>query len=754
MALTRTTLILLLCSLVAALPAAAGEATPTPVVPAASTLATVPAAAVPRIGLVLGGGGARGFAHLGVLRELEKLRIPISCIAGTSAGALIGGIYANGESVAMMQREFRDADWDLMLSGKPPRSSVPYNRKRDDYRNLFDFTVGARDGELRLPLSAINAQQIDLYIRTLTQDRAIDSFDHLPIPFRAVATDLSTGDAVVFDHGSLATALRASMAVPGLFDLVQYDNKLLVDGGLARNLPIEDIKGRCADRVIVVDVGTPLLKKEEIRSWLDVLDQSSNLIIARNVREQLARLDADDILIRPDLNGFTTSSFADNQAIIERGAAAVAPLKARLAALSVSPQAYAAWKAGLVAPAEPRIDAVKVVTSTRYVDPTALERQLGDAHGGSLAGARQNLSDVFDQGDFDSLTYAIVPKDGRNVLEVYPVERAVGPNYLRFGLGLNSSTPGESNYTFMASHLRTWINSAGASWRNDLQVGGTRLLHSEFYQPWSATSPFFVAAYGGYQELNWPLFDANHKKYAQVTVDGTSAGFDAGLALGKYGEMRVGPYWAHYVPQNTLGTPLPTDPVPRDDINERGLRSRLVVDQFDNPRWPRSGYLFNSAVNVAEPALGSGIDTRYYSLTADKVATFKDVSLRMTVKFNGNLNGLDSGRDFYPQFLGGFLNLSGYQQNELYGSRVALGRLMAYWRAASLPSALGSGLYVGGSLESGKVWDRGLSSGNSPWLLGGSLFVGADTLIGPLFIGLGDAHGGTLTGYMFLGVDY
>ncbi|WP_028534257.1 patatin-like phospholipase family protein [Paludibacterium yongneupense] len=739
MGLTRKILILALCAFAVATPALAGDS---------------PRAPVPRIGLVLGGGGARGFAHLGVLRELEKLRIPISCIAGTSAGALIGGIYANGESLDTMQREFREADWDLMLSGRPPRSSVPYNRKREDYRNLFDFTVGARDGELRLPLSAINAQLIDLYIRKLTHERSIDSFDHLPIPFRAIATDLSNGDAVVFDHGSLATALRASMAVPGLFDLVQDDKRLLVDGGLARNLPIEDIKGRCADRVIVVDVGTPLLKKDEIRSWLDVLEQSSNLIIARNVREQLALLGSDDILIRPDLNGFSTSSFADNQAIIERGAAAVAPLKAQLATLSLSPEAYAAWKAALVAPAEPHIDVVRVAAPTKYVDKTALEQLLGDARGISLDDARRQLDEVFDQGDFDSLTYSIAPKDGRNVLEVYPVERSVGPNYLRFGLSLNSSTPGESNYTFMASHLRTWINSAGASWRNDIEVGGTRLLHSEFYQPMSATSPFFVAAYGGYQEQNWPLFDAAHKKYAQVTMDGTSAGVDAGLALGKYGEMRAGPYWSHYVPQNTLGTPLPTDPVPREDINERGMRWRLVVDQFDNPRWPRSGYLFNSAVNVAEPSLGSGIDTRYYALTADKVTTFQDVSVRMTVKMNGNLNGLGSGHDFYPQFLGGFLNLSGYQQNELYGSRVALGRLMTYWRAASLPSALGSGLYVGGSLESGKVWDRGLTRGNSPWLLGGSVFVGADTLIGPLFVGLGNARGGTLTGYMFLGVDY
>ena len=196
----------------------------------------------PRIGLVLGGGGARGFAHLGVLEELERLRIPIDCLAGASAGALIGGFYASGRPVAELQQQFADADWDTMLAGRAARSNVPFTVKRDDFLNYFDFAVGVRDGSLQLPRGAINSQEIDLFIRDLARNVHRDSFDDLPIPFQAMATDLTTGEPVTFRSGDLATALRASMAVPGLFDPVPYGNSLLVDGGLARQLPIQNLK--------------------------------------------------------------------------------------------------------------------------------------------------------------------------------------------------------------------------------------------------------------------------------------------------------------------------------------------------------------------------------------------------------------------------------------------------------------------------------------------------------------------------------
>jgi NTE family protein len=295
-----------------------------------------------------------------VLKELQRLHIPVRCIAGTSAGALIGGMYANGLSLDEMSQEFKSADWDQMLSGKPARADVAFDRKRDDYKNYMDVTFGIKDGGLRVPRGAINSQAIEMFIHKLTRDRTIDDFDKLPIPFRAVAADLVTGDAVVFKQGSLARALRASMAVPGLFDLVEENGILLIDGGIARNVPVQDVKGRCADHVIVVDVSSPMLKANEIQNWFDVVAQTTNLGISRNMVAQMRLLDDDDQVIRPDLQGYTAASFGDNQAIIERGRVAAAGLASRLARYSVSEEEYARWKKRLVRPRAPLLDEIRV----------------------------------------------------------------------------------------------------------------------------------------------------------------------------------------------------------------------------------------------------------------------------------------------------------------------------------------------------------------------------------------------------------
>jgi len=244
----------------------------------------------PRIGLVLGGGGARGLAHLAVLQELENLRIPISCISGSSAGALVGGIYATGRPLDEVVKRIRDADWDLMLSGTPARQSLPFSAKINDDKNLTDVTLGLDGNGLRLPRRAIGSQRIDRFVRELTEDAYATSFDDLAIPFKAVAANLVSGDARVFSSGDLATALRASMAVPGVFDLVELDGDYLVDGMFARNLPVEDIKGKCADIVIAVDVGMPTLRADQIHSLLDVVAQSLNIAPHRNVVEQISPL--------------------------------------------------------------------------------------------------------------------------------------------------------------------------------------------------------------------------------------------------------------------------------------------------------------------------------------------------------------------------------------------------------------------------------------------------------------------------------
>lgn len=702
------------------------------------------------VGVVLGGGGARGFAHLGVLRELQRLHVPIRCIAGTSAGALVGGMYANGLDLDEMAADFRDANWDQMLSGRLPRTDIPYDKKRDDYKNYLDVTFGLQNGQLRVPRSAINSQQIEMFIRKLTHDRQLDSFERLPIPFRAIATDLANGEAVVFDKGSLAEALRASMAVPGLFDLVETQGRLLVDGGLARNLPIQDAR-QCASHLIVVDVGTPPLTKDQINNLFDVVAQTSNLMVSRNVKEQMALLQEGDVLIRPDLNGYSAASFGDNQAIIQRGTAAALAQAKELERFAISPERYAEWRKRLQLPPYPVVDDIQVKSDGHFVNTDGLAKSIASLKGGEAVGeVREKLRDVFAMGDYDQLSYVIDSSNGRNVMTVMPLERSIGPNTVHFGLSLNSSTPGDSNFSFLASHQRNWLNPAGGSWRNEMAIGNDKLLKTELYQPWSYDSPLFAAVSVSYHQQPLSFYDDNHIKYAEVSNDVTSFNADVGTVLGRYGEFRVGLFDSRvesYLSEGTFAL-LPNTVT----HSYAGVSSRFVIDQFDNPRWPRSGYFMNTVLTSSLPAMGSYTASRDYNAIVEGVKTFGDTTFRLTGKVCGIVDRQPD--DYRLESLGGFLNLTGYQAGELLGNKVALSRLMVYWRASSLPSVLGSGLYAGVSGEVGRVWDNPFDGSTTQWIPAGSVFLAADTILGPFFLGVGNAKNGKLSGYLYLGADY
>ncbi|UGA38017.1 patatin-like phospholipase family protein [Chromobacterium haemolyticum] len=585
------------------------------------------------------------------------------------------------------------------------------------------------------------------------------SFDQLPIPFRAVATDLATGEPVVFSQGSLARALRASMAVPGLFDLIEDDDgRLLVDGGLARNLPIQDVKGRCADRVIVVDVSTPLMKAKEINSLFDVVAQTSNLMVSRNAKEQLRKLDKRDLVIKPDLSGYTSASFSEHQAITQRGEEAAKALAKQLSAYSVSEEEYAAWKRRLVRPHFPLIDKIQVEGKPgQFTKPEQLAKSLAfSSVVEPISSAQSRLRGVFAGGDYDRLTYRVDNVSGRNVMTVSPLERSIGPNFLRFGLNLNSATPGESNFNFLASHEWRNANSAGGAWRNDASIGQNKLFKTEWYQPLYEGSPVFGAVSLGYRQDFLPIYNADHSLNTEWNNDVGSVRLDGGVALGQYGEWRIGAYRD----DNHFGSRVSWFPgfVP-PNFRDTGVGTSLIVDQFDNPRWPRSGYFFSGRLTKSIPSWGSDVNLTSYNTTLEYAKTLGSITIRLSAKNKGALNLKDrEDAQTLPRSLGGFLNLSGYQESELIGDRSSLFRSMLYWRASSLPSAIGSGVYAGISMELGKIWGRvraeDLTSQDTNWIPAGSVFLAADTIIGPFFVGVGTARGGKPTAYLYLGSDY
>lgn len=703
-----------------------------------------------RVGLVLGGGGARGLAHLGIIDELEKLHIPISCIAGTSAGALVGGIYATGADVTELIQKVKTADWNSLLSGAPDRRKLPYLRKIDDNKNLSSPTIGLTADGLSVGRSLVGSQRIDRFLRELTGGLTSESFQSLPIPFVAIATDLETGDLVEFHSGDLATALRASMAVPGVFDVVDDEGRLLIDGMFARNLPIENLKGGCADIVIAVDVGMPTLKRDEIRSLLDVANQTLNVMTGKNVVASRRLLDERDILIEPQLDGFTPASFTDAAAIIERGRAAATAVAARLSTLAVADGSYRAWKQSLQARATavipPPVD-MRISSTTHFPQPLIQKVIEGDHPPASQEDLEQRIELLFNTGDFDTIGYRYSLSATPPVTEVRVAERGVGPNRLRLGVGIEIDSYRTSNVALLANYQMAWLTERGTRWKNDIRVGNNSELVSELYQPlWPSA---LIGSVRGYiRNVKFPVYNTVGANLGDLDVRTAGAEAGVGYTFGEYGELRSYAFLSDV--QTSVLSGLSKY---KADGGARlyGYSIRGAVDQFDNPRWPRNGYrgeinsFWVKSSDSGEPSMTMG------ALDVDLAQSFGELTARSSLQMRAT--SAPYARFGQINQLGGFLRLSGLETGRIAAAETFFGRLMLYHRVSALLPQLGSGTYMGGSLEVGKA--KGLLSGDvMPRVIpAASVFVGADTFIGPLYFAIGNAnyHGSNWAGYIYLG---
>jgi NTE family protein len=709
--------------------------------------ATTPAAK-PRICLVLSGGGARGAAHIGVLKVLEELRVPVHCITGTSMGSLVGGAYASGTSVAEMETMVGDITLELLFKEKPPRQDTAIRRKLDDRTNLVTPEIGVRDGALLLPKGLVSGVQLETVLRKLARAKGYRKFDELPIPYRAVATDLVTGKAVIFKEGELALVMRASMSVPGAVAPAEFDGHILVDGGLTNNLPVDAARAMGADVVIAVNLGSPLLKREELGSFLGATGQMINILTEQNVQASLASLKPTDILIEPELGDFSAADFDNLTKTIPIGEAAARKVAARLAALALPPQQYAALRASQHTPAAldtRAVDEIRFETMAR-VDPRVAAGILDTTAGQPLDQDMldRDLRRLYGTGDFEHVSYRLLEEPGRRILSVDAVEKSWGPNYLRFGLGLSSDFKGDAFFNLLASYRKTWLNSLGAEWRTDLQIGRTSRIFTEFYQPLVVGRYLFVAPSAEIERRAVDIFQGN-ERIASYDVNTPRVALELGSQLTKYGEIRVG------VAAARVTTRLDTGP-PYLDVNPKTTKQvgpivRAVVDQLDSANFPRSGYA--GSIHISSPQSGMGSDSSYTKGEVDAVgyASFGDHTFGLGLRGAGPLAGALPRSD-YSQW-GGLLQQSGYRTGALIGETLAFGRLTYHYKLARVN--LLEGVYAGFSLEAGRV-GKPLVPGSPEGLLkSSSVFLGMDTPIGPLYVGYGRAGDGSSSSYLFLG---
>lgn len=703
----------------------------------------------PKIGLVLSGGGARGVAHVGVLKALAELHVPVDYIAGTSMGALVGGLNAGGLPPAEIEKVFEEADWHYLLSDAPPRESQSYRSKQRDFDMNQNIQLGiSPGGEVQIPAGLVAGRKLLVKLRELTLPvRNVADFDHLPIPFRAVATDLGNGDKVVLDHGDLADTMRASMAVPGVFTPHRIGNRLLVDGGLSSNLPIDVVRAMGAEVVIAVDVSSALYKENELTSALAVTDQVLNIVIQRDTQAQVRTLGPRDIYLRLPLADTGSASFLASAKGIPVGYAETMRHAAELRALAVPPAEYAhlAERQNIAHPAGVELSFVRVEGPDGPAQRDLQEKIPFEA-GERLEFSSLNnyLVGLDGMRGYEVTDFRLVEDGGKTGLLLKTRKKADGPNYLHVGAELAYGTPANAAANLLAEWRMTELNSLGGTWDTLLSLGTFTRLFSEFYQPVTPARYLFVAPSVRYAGQIIDARDAGDDR-RRFTLQTATLDLDAGVRLGQIGELRVGYEFGASWINRPLGLPEGVEGATR-----RGqARASLGFDTLDRTGFPTKGWFERAEVSVSDPALG-GTDT-YGRLGVEllRPITFGNNTVVPRVKVGLRLGGNEL--PYYDRFaLGGFLNMSGFTRADLYDQNSLLAELVYYRRLARLPPGLGDALYGGFSLEAGNVWARLRDVRPGKAIYGGSVFVGADTLLGPVYLGLGGAASGNGAFYLQL----
>ncbi len=710
---------------------------------AACVAAPAAAGARPRVGLVLSGGGALGIAHVGVLEALEEMHVPVDVVAGTSMGAIVGGLYASGYSPAELETIVATLDWRELLRDKPDRRTIPFRRKVDDLTYLSPIELGFSGGRLRMPAGMIAGHRLGVTLRVLgLRALGVADFDALPLPFRAVATDLATGEMVVLSHGDLATAMRASMAVPGVFSPVDVDGRLLADGGVVRNLPVDAARAMGADIVIAVDLGQPLAAGGRPDTIASVIARTSDMLTRLNVERSLADV---DVLIRPEVAGYGLLDFRRWREILPKGRLAAGEMAGSLSALAVGEDEWRAHVACLRRET-PRFRITEVaVDPGKGLSPDVVRRSVRTRPGRDLdvAVLQADLERLFDLGEYEAVEFALRPDGDGWALALTGRQKSWGPNYLRFGLSMLTDLEGASEFNLLGAITMTRLNRLGAEFKAAAQLGGSPLAAVEFYQPLGARAPLFAAvtADGSGVKVQVPVGDAT----VQYRVATSSAEAALGLALGPLGEVRVGFRRSDTNASPTSGHGGGAATYSHTDA---GLRLSATIDQIDNVNFPKRGVLAFLDLYDARRSLGADEDYRRLDGSVYAAATRGRHTIMGFLKATSALGGtLPPGQG---RALGGLFNLSGLPPGELVGSYGGVGGVLYLFRLGQLP-AFGGGVYAGVSLETGNVWQTRSQIDLGDLRRSGSIAVGADTLLGPVYLAYGLTSGGKDSYYLYVG---
>ena len=535
------------------------------------------------------------------------------------------------------------------------------------------------------------------------------------------------------------------MSVPSIFAPVEMGGRLLVDGGVSNNLPVDVARDMGADIVIAVDISTPLKKREELTSAVSITLQLTGILTRRNTEKQIATLSGKDILIVPDLGGISSADFKESGQAVPKGRAAAEQHREQLAGLAIPEANYADLVGALTArkTTAPVIDFVKLDNRSRVSDAVIMARlHVKTGEPLDVQALDHDIGIIYGLELFENVDYEVVEEDGKNGLLIHVRGRSWGPNYLQFGLRLADNFKGESAYNFGVAYTRTAINRLNGEWRTAAQIGENLGIATEIYQPLDVESRYFINPRLFYADENYYAFSPDDDILAEYRVSRYGIDIGGGREFGAWGEARLG--YRRFAGDLEVSIGDPTLPV--DNFNNGELYGRLAVDKLDDLNFPRAGYFGRLEYLWSDTALGADSD-------------FDQILLNGGFAYTWNRNTLLAGATLFTTpdndapvqnlfRLGGLFNLSGYQMDELSGQQLGLLRLIYMRRIGDFDFL---SMYLGGSLEAGNTWQLTDDIQFNNLIGAGSLFIGLDTFIGPLYIAYGVAENNHDSFYLYLG---
>lgn len=699
----------------------------------------------PVVGLALGGGSARGMAHVGVLQWLEEHRIPIERVAGTSTGALMGASYASGLSPARIQAYLRDADWDTILRPDIPYSQRSYRRKEDDREFSVEIEAGLRHG-LRLQSGLNPGPHLSLMVsRILLPVSGVTRFDDLPIPFRCVATDLEKGQSVVFARGPIATAVRASMSLPGTYDPIRVNGRLMADGGILDNVPVDVVHDMGADVVIAVRVGPPA-QEAPPETIGGIASRAITLMMQALERPRLRRA---DIVILPDMTGLSASDFRKSDEFVRRGYEGAEAKRDALLRYALDETTWAKYKAARDAK-RPGVDVPLGFVEVSGVSDgagTQIATQLV-RHIGAPARAddlEADISRIIGLGRYASATYGRKAQGDSEGIAIEVREKPYGPPFVRFALDVDNDEK-DVNLNVGSRVTLMDMTGLGSEWRFDVSGGSILSVGTELYQPLGGERPVrggaFVSPRLGYTRVSENLYDGEDL----VAIYGrqrTGAGLDLGWNSGGATRLRAG-YEEAYIRNATRVGDSSRQP---GSGAERSVRARFDYDGRDAAYLSDHGVRVTSSVQwflkapEARDAFGSFEGTLRAATPAGGLGVLA-ASLEGGAQFGARAPSQ------YAFSLGGPFRLGAFPRNAFRGPKYVLATVGLRHAIGRLPKLLGRRIYASAGAEAGSVFESSNRMRVKPSFTGG---LTADTVLGPVFAGASVGSGGDFQMYFLIG---